>query len=248
MACNIRAHSEHSRVTPPFTSVHLLSLRPFRRVVRAASATGAVAASILVLALSGMPSTVRAERADRAKPLQVEADAGRYDDLRQVGVFTGNVVVTKGTMVLRAQQIEVRQTPDGFQSGIATSQAGRLATFRQKRDGVDETIEGEAERIEYDGRSDTVRFINKAVVRRLRGSTVADETTGNLITYDNVAEVFNVSGGSSAASATNPGGRVRAVITPREGTEGAAPPAAPAASRATSTPLRPADALGGGGR
>jgi lipopolysaccharide export system protein LptA len=167
-----------------------------------------------------------AEKADRSKPMTVDADSARYDDLKQVGTFSGNVVVTKGTIVMRAAQIEVRQSPEGYQFGSLVGGPGRLASFRQKRDGVDEFIEGEAERIEYDSRSDTVRFINRAVIRRYRGATIADETAGNLITYDNAAEVFSVSGGASAATPANPGGRVRAVLTPRDAS--APPPGASA--------------------
>lgn len=172
----------------------------------------------LAVAVAGAlcAGAAHAEKADRGKPMTVDADSARYDDLKQVGTFTGNVVVTKGTIVMRAAQIEVRQSPEGYQYGSLVGGPGRLASFRQKRDGVDEFIEGEAERIEYDSRADTVRFINRAVIRRYRGATLADETAGNLITYDNAAEVFSVSGGASAATPANPGGRVRAVLTPRE--------------------------------
>lgn len=181
----------------------------------------------------------RAERADRGKPLNVEADNGRYDDAKQAGTFTGNVVITKGSMVMRAAKIEVRQNADGYQFGIASAAGGKLATFRQKREGIDEFIEGEAERIEYDGRADTIRFIDRAVIRRFRGSVLADETAGSLITYDNTAEVFSVAGGASAASPANPGGRVRAVLTPREGSEAAAEVA-----EAASVPLKVSPSLG----
>ena len=179
-----------------------------------------------------------AEKADRTKPLNVEADNGRYDDVKQLGIFTGNVVVTKGTMSMRAAHIEVRQSPDGAQFGIATADEGKRAIFRQKREGLDEYIEGEGERIEYDGKADVVRFINRAVIRRFRGAVLADETAGSTIVYDNVAEVFNVVGGAAAATPTNPSGRVRAVLTPRE---------VPAASGAASQPgvtLRPSSSLG----
>ena len=171
-----------------------------------------------------------AERADRIKPLNVEADQpGKIDLLNQFVVFNGNVVVTKGTMSIRAARIEVRETPEGYQTAVAVAAPGKLATFRQKRDGVDEYIEGEAERLEYDGKADIIKFINKASVRRLRGTSVADEIAGNLVTYDGTAEVFNVSGGA-AATPTSPGGRVRVVLTPREGTAAAAE-AAQAASK-----------------
>ena len=181
----------------------------------------------------------RAEKADRTKPMNVEADAGRYDDVKQVGTFSGNVVVTKGTIQIRAGQIEVRQTAEGYQSGMATAAPGKLVSFRQKREGVDETIEGLADRVEYDSRSDTVRFVGHAVVRRSRGATLADETAGSLISYDNAAEVFSVSGGVAASSAANPSGRVRAVLTPRDAAASAPEPGASAPALKPSPALAP---------
>lgn len=219
---------------------------------RAGSPVGAVRRWLLPLAAAAcfalvwLPSA-RAERSDRGKPLNVEADSGRYDDGRQTGVFTGNVVVTKGSMAMRAARIEVRQNADGYQFGVATAGDGKLASFRQKREGVDEYIEGEAERIEYDGRADAVRFVERAVIRRFRGGSLADETAGRLITYDNTSEVYTVSGGGAAAATpANPGGRVRAVLTPRDGSPAAVEAAASAAAAAASAapPLQPSPSLG----
>jgi lipopolysaccharide export system protein LptA len=185
------------------------------------------------MALCACPAL--AERADRTKPLNVESDQpGRIDLANQFVVFNGNVVVTKGTMVIRAGRIEVRESPDGYHSAVAIGSAGKPATFRQKRDGADETIEGEAERLEYDARADTIRFVGGASVRRLRGATVADELSGQIVAYDNTTEVFSISGGSATPS--NPSGRVRAVLTPRPGT--------PAAAEAASAPLVTSPALG----
>ena len=194
-----------------------------------------------VAALLAWPAA--AERADRLKPLNVQADeTGTVNLQSQTLVFRGNVVITKGTMIIRAARVEVRQLPTGYD--VATAYGGgpgAPATFRQKRDGVDEYITGEADRLEYDGKSDTIRFVNNAAVRRLRGATLADEVTGNLVTYDSTTEVFSVSGGAPATAA-NPGGRVRAVLTPREGSE-AAIEAAQAASAAR-PPLKTSPTLG----
>ena len=187
----------------------------------------------IAVALPGFgATTAQAEKIDRGRPMNIEADTGRYDDAKQQGTFTGNVVVTKGSMVMRAAQIDVRQTPEGYQSGVMTGAGNKLASFRQKREGADEYIEGEAERIEYDGRADVIRFVNRAVVRRFRGNVLADESAGNIITYDNVAEVYTVVGGSAAATASNPTGRVRTVLTPRELPADAASAPKPAASDA----------------
>lgn len=198
---------------------------------------GARLIAVFAMAATAAPFAC-AEKADRLKPLNIEADNGRYDDAKQMGTFTGNVVVTKGTMSMRAAKIEVRQTPDGAQFGVATADADKRAIFRQKREGLDEYIEGEGERIEYDGKADTIRFVNRAVIRRFRGSTLADETAGSVIVYDNAAEVFTVLGGATAATPTNPSGRVRAVLTPRE-----VPAAADAASQPGVT-LKPSTSLG----
>lgn len=193
--------------------------------------------AVLALALAAAALPAGAEKADRNKPMNVEADALRYDDLKQTSVFTGNIVVTKGSIVIRGARLTVKQDPDGYQSGVVTGEPGKKAYFRQKRDGVDETIEGEAETIEYDGRADRVKFIGRAEMRRLRGATVNDETSGSVITYDNTNDQFTVDGGAVAGAApSNPGGRVRATIAPRSS---ASAPAAPPASLRPSTTLQP---------
>lgn len=192
--------------------------------------TAVVAIMAMVLAGLTVPSVVQAERADRNKPLNFTADALRYDDVRQTNVLTGNVVITKGTMLMRAGRVEVRQTPEGYQAAVALAATGKQAFFRQKRDAVDEYIEGEAARIEYDGKTDTVKLLGNAVIRRYRGETLADEVAGQTITYDNLAEVFSVNGGAAGDTS----GRVRGVLSPRD------PPPAPTAPAAPAAPNAPA--------
>jgi lipopolysaccharide export system protein LptA len=196
----------------------------------------------LALALAFAAAPALAEKADRNKPMNVEADALRYDDLQQTSVFTGKVVVTKGTIVIRGARMTVKQDPEGYQFGTVTAEPGKLAFFRQKRDGVDEYIEGEAETIEYDGRADRVKFIGRAEMKRLRGSVINDETSGSVITYDNANDQFSVDGGVAAATPANPGGRVRATLAPRGGAS--APAAAtPAAAPASAARLRPSTTM-----
>jgi lipopolysaccharide export system protein LptA len=193
----------------------------------------------VLIALAAVPAG--AEKADRAKPMNVEADALRYDDVRQTSVFTGRVVVTKGTIVIRGAKVEVKQDPEGFQHGVVTADPGKQAYFRQKRDGVDEYIEGEAHTIEYDGRADKVKFVGRAEMRRFRGATLNDEMTGSLITYDNTSDVFTVDGGPAGASPATPGGRVRATLAPRGA---ASAPATAAAAPSAPARLRPSTTMG----
>jgi lipopolysaccharide export system protein LptA len=191
--------------------------------------------ALLLLLFSVFAVPAGAEKADQGKPMNVEADSLRYDDLKQTSVFSGHVVLTKGTILIRGARIDVRQDPDGYQYGTVTAEPGKLAFYRQKREGVDEWIEGEGERIEYDGKADRVKFINRAELRRFRGTTLADEISGSLITYDNSNDTFAVDGGPASPT---PGGRVRAVLSPRapaSGTAGAAPAAPPASLRSSTT-------------
>jgi lipopolysaccharide export system protein LptA len=192
-----------------------------------------LAAAMLAASLVCVPA--HAEKADRSKPMVVEADRpGTVDLQRQVVVFNGNVSISQGSMVMRAERVEMREMPDGYRAATALGSPGKPATWRQRRDGLDEVVEGSADRIEFDGRADTMRFLGNGAVRRLRAGAVADEITGGSIVWDNTAEVFKVEGG--ATSATNPSGRVRVILSPRV-EDPPQPPAAPAA-------LLPSRALG----
>jgi len=202
---------------------------------------------LFLLALSTLASGVAmAEKADRNKPMNIEADALRYDDLKQTSVFTGRVVLTKGTILIRGAKLDVRQDPEGYQFGLVIAEPGQLAFFRQKRDGVDEFIEGEGEVIEYDGRADTVKFSKRAQLRRYRGAALNDEMTGGVILYDNTTDVFTVDGSVARGTPGAPAGRIRAMLTPKpDAVAPVAPAAANAAGQPSSPTLRASPALAG---
>ena len=198
---------------------------------------------LLVFAALLGATGVHAEKADRNKPMNVEADSLRHDDMSQTSVFTGQVVASKGTIQIRGARLQVRQDPEGYQYGVVTAEPGKRAFWRQKREGVDEYIEGEATTIEYDGKADRVKFVGRAELRRYRGAVLADETQGSVITYENTTDVFTVDGatlGARQPPSASQSGRVRTTLSPR--------PAASAASAPTGSapaPLRPSTSLGG---
>ena len=156
-----------------------------------------------------------AERADRNKPIHLEADQVRIDDAQQISTFIGNVKLSQGTLLIRGGKIVVTQDKDGFKHGTAF---GNTASFRQKREGLDEYVEGYGERIEYDTRADTVDFYVQARLKR-----GLDEVLGEHITYSAKTEIFQVNGGAGTGS--SPPKRVRAVLQPNSKEEAALPPA-----------------------
>ncbi|MGP1629325.1 MAG: lipopolysaccharide transport periplasmic protein LptA [Giesbergeria sp.] len=190
-----------------------------------------------------------AEKTDRNQPMNIEADQLRHDELKQVSVFSGRVVVTKGSIVLRGVRLEVRQDAEGYQSGTVTGAAGKRAFFRQKRDTApgapEEFIEGEAQTIEYSGKSDSVRFSSQAELRRYRAGDLGDEISGDVIVYNTLNDRFTVDGrntGAAAGDTSVPGGRVRAVLSPREPAADQVPPAP---DTGANPELQPSDRLGG---
>lgn len=200
--------------------------------------------ALLVMAAALLvPSVSLAELADRDKPMNIEADALRYDDVKQTSVFTGNVVITKGTIIMRGGRADVRQDPAGNQFGVLTGSPGKLAFFRQKREGLDEWIEGEGEKIEYESQTETVVFTGQAVMRRYRGTFLNDESVGSQITYNSQTEIYTVKGGPGSKTAANPSGRVRAMLTPiqKDAQGNPLPPQAPAAADPAN--LRPSTSL-----
>jgi len=147
-----------------------------------------------------------AERADHDMPINLEADQGLIDDMQQFSTFTGNVRLSQGTLLIRGDKIIVVQNKEGFKHATAT---GKIAEFRQKREGMDEFVEGYGERIEYDTQAETLNLFKQARLKRGQ-----DEVHGEHITYNAKAETFQVNG-SSTNSGDAPPKRVRAVLQPK---------------------------------
>lgn len=163
-----------------------------------------------------------AERADREKPINIEANRITVDETKKVQVFEGDVQLSQGTMMLRAERLVVSQDASGYQKGTAYGSGNRLASFRQKREGREEYVEGEAERIEHDAKAEKTELFVRARIK-----SGLDEVNGQYISYDARSENYIVSGaapGTDRVPAGEPG-RVRAVIQPKnQGTEKPASP------------------------
>ena len=187
----------------------------------------------LLLATGG---SVLAEQADSRKPMQIEADRMAHDDPRQLSVLSGRVQAVKGTLVMRADHLEVQQDAQGNQVARFRAEAGERVFFRQKREGVNEFIEGESEEAVYDSRLDLMTLTGRAEVRILRDGQTADRLYGQRIVYNNSTEVLQVDGQSQSGGARQ---RVRAVLAPK----------ASASAPAAATPaLKSSPALGSGAR
>ncbi len=169
-------------------------------------------ARIFVVAFMALTTAAHAEMADKDKPVNLEADTVTLDDIQKISVYQGNVILSQGTLMLRADRVEVRQNDTGLQS---VSAVGRPVAFRQKLDGRDEYIEGFSDHIEFDNIKGQLELIGNAKVRRGQ-----DELRGARISYNTHTEFYRVVG---LPNAQTPAGRVRAVIRPKSANEKTAP-------------------------
>lgn len=170
--------------------------------------------SYLVTLIIGalLSSSVLAERADRNKSMQLESDSATVEDYKRkdtfrVSTFVGNVILTQGTIVIKADKIVMREDQKGYRYATAH---GNLVSFRQKRDGANEFIEAWSQRVEYDDKTDKIELFGKARLKR-----GPDEVKGDYISYDVVRDFFQVKGNNAKSEVENPDRRVRVVIQPK---------------------------------
>ena len=159
-------------------------------------------ATLTLCLLAALPA--HAERADRNKPMLLEANRVSIDDAKKVQILEGDVVISKGTMVLKADRIIITEDKYGFQKGTAFAGKNGLARFRQKLEGKEQYMEGEAERIEYNTNSEVAELFHRAWVK-----SGDDEVRGDYIWYDAVSEKYLVTAGETRSPNTPPP-RVRA--------------------------------------
>ncbi|HXX84207.1 MAG TPA: lipopolysaccharide transport periplasmic protein LptA [Casimicrobiaceae bacterium] len=152
-----------------------------------------------------------AEKADRDKPIFYQGDTGGANLNSNDGELSGNVVITQGTMTIRADRVVFHQNPDNSLSATAY---GNPVTFREKRDGVDEYYEGFAQRAVYDGEKRFLELFDRALLKKNN-----DEIRSNYISYNAATEVFKAEGRPDTrpaeAGEAPLGPRVRGVFQPQ---------------------------------
>ncbi len=178
---------------------------------------------LVFAAFLALAPAARAERADRDKDIVVNADHLSADDVAHTSVFEGNVVVVQGTMRMTANKVTVREDAERHKFYVAF---GNPVTFRQKKDNVDEYVEGYAQRAEYDDLSGIVKLYEKA-----RVTSGANVINGEYIQYDMNKELAEVQGAPPgtklAPGEAPPRPKITIVPAKKDAKDGKAPPPPP---------------------
>ncbi|MFZ6646635.1 lipopolysaccharide transport periplasmic protein LptA [Undibacterium sp. TJN25] len=171
--------------------------------------------SLFLAACILLPAAVLAEQADRYKKIDLEAESSVLDDKTKIKTMTGNVEITRGTLLIKTDKAVATEGAEGFQFIVMTRGPGGQAFFRQKRDGGPNLwVEGVADRMEYDEKTEVVKFFNKAHVKYLEGKKVTQEQEGEFMSYDSKTENF-VGANNASGTSVSGGGRIKITIQPK---------------------------------
>ena len=159
----------------------------------------------LSITLGLFGTSAYAEKADKDKPIALSSDKAQFDDVKQIYFLERNVLLIKGSLIIKGEKAEVKIDPEGYQYVTIFAKPGQLASLRQKRDtGLNDFIEGFAEWIEYDGKTEIAILHKQARMNQISGTRVTDQLNGDKIHYDGNTEKYNVVSNASVKSTLSP--------------------------------------------
>ena len=188
------------------------TVRPIHSKTAALACRAATAIVMATLLWASASAQTQPAPQDDA-PTLIDSDTLDYDDAKQISVFTGNVVLTRGDLTLRAHRLELRQAADGAQYATATAQGKEQVFVRQLQPNSVEVVEGTGDRVEYDSSTEEIQLIGHAIIQRIACGKVLDEIRGERVRYNQKTDIYSASGGPQAGTANR---RVRTMIQSRD--------------------------------
>lgn len=170
------------------------------------------AKSLFVMTLMLLPAaSALALPNDSSQPIRIQANAATLDDKRNTAVYTGDVVITQGSMRLTGSRVTLTSDANGELNKMVTQ--GGPATYQQTPEANKAPVKARAQTIEYYAADERVVLIDKAFLEQ-SGNTFQ----GDYVSYDIPAQVVDAGrNGSSGASGaeSNGNGRIEITIQPR---------------------------------
>lgn len=131
----------------------------------------------LALLLAATPAL--ALKSDRDKPMEIRAERSSAFTNEGTATLSGNVVITQGTLVVRAENAEISQSKAGDVSRAILT--GAPATIAEDLDDGGR-LDGRAAKIDYDMAGKLVVLTGDAVVAQPQGELRGERITYNLET------------------------------------------------------------------
>ncbi|WP_425605668.1 lipopolysaccharide transport periplasmic protein LptA [Pseudoxanthomonas daejeonensis] len=171
-------------------------------LLRAANLRNLLAFAILSGAL--LPSLALAKTSDRDQPMTLDSDASDCNqaEANSKCVFSGNVVITQGTLEIRADRAEIVRRNSDIDQVVLT---GKQATMKQQMD--DGTMmNARADRIVFEPNRDLLTLTGNFKIESPRGSNSGQKMVYNM--------------GTGQMQSGGDGTRVRTVIQPKTPAKG----------------------------
>ena len=157
---------------------------------------------------------------DKDQPIQVEADEAELDDLNDVSIYRGNVIVTQGSIRMTGDVMTVRSKGSNGLDYLVIE--GSPATYRQLPDNAAAPNEARAKRMEYHKTKNLVVLIEDAWVKQDTSTLV-----GERIEYNTELSRVKATGGvtvkrgagdgeSDSADPTKKRGRVKLILKKKD--------------------------------
>lgn len=159
--------------------------------------------------LVGVATGAAAQPDDASQPIHIQANAATLDDRKNTAVYTGNVIITQGSMRLTGSRVTLTLDNAGEVQKLVSN--GSPATFRQTPAGGKQ-VDARALTIEYHADTERVVLIDQGFLEQ-SGNTFQ----GQRITYDIQRQV--VDAGRAATGDGASAERIEIVIQPRTRTE-----------------------------
>ena len=180
--------NNESQITPTATAANTQANSKRRLIILAFT-------TLMIITLLGTQAWAKAD--DRTKPININADESEYDEKAGTQVLSGNVEISQGSMVIKADRIKVELRNNAL---YRISGTGNPIRFQQLTEN-DELMRGQSNEISYNTQTSEITFKGDAEFER-----PGQKFTGHSISYNMKALTFKATG--------NKKGRVNIVLQP----------------------------------
>ena len=150
---------------------------------------------------------------DQQQPIRIQADDAQLDDKQGIATYTGDVIITQGSMKVTGNKVTMTRAPNG-DIDVVTS-VGNLAYFEQLQTAGDaKPVQGWGVTIQYLAPQNRVVLIDKAKVIH----TDNNVTQGEKIVYDTVKKLASA-GRAKGTKLSTPQPRIDMMIQPKKKTD-----------------------------
>lgn len=161
-----------------------------------------------LLACLLLPLQALALNTDKDQPMNIEADRVDIDDEKGTSTFRGNVVIKRGSLLIKGNRVVVYRDKEKNLDKIHST--GNLAHFQQRPEGKTDDVIAEGQELFYDA-------VKEVLLVRHKGKVVqgGDTFQGDRIVYDSKRNLVEARGSKSSNGKSN-NGRVQMTLQPTQ--------------------------------